>query len=104
MTLTVKNAAIIATLLKDSLKSHFHRVGLVVDVTKKRAYFPKQTDGERVVSYQARFKKARRTVARPRYSANKEKIRYWEHKAFHYSVRRLGNEWGFLLSQPTSSH
>lgn len=87
-------------LLNDSLKSHFHRVGLIVDVKKKRVYFPKQADGERMVSYQARFKKAKRTVARPRYSANKEKIRYWEHKAFHYSIRRFGDDWGLIL-EPT---
>lgn len=87
-------------LLNDSLKSHFHRMGLLVDVKKKRAYFPKQSGGERVITYQARFKKAKRTVARPRYSANKEKIRYWEHKAFYYSVRRLGAEWGLFI-EPT---
>ncbi|OJV17414.1 SIR2 family protein [Dyadobacter sp. 50-39] len=87
-------------LLNDSLRGHFHRVGLIVDVHKKRAYYPKSAEGERVIAYQARFKKAKRTVARPRFSANKEKIRYWEHKAFHYSVRKFGNVWGIII-EPT---
>lgn len=87
-------------LINDSLKSHFHRIGLIVDVKKKRAYFPRQADGERVINYQARFKKAKRTVARPRFSANKEKVRYWEHKAFYYSIRRLGDYWGLFI-EPT---
>lgn len=87
-------------LLNDSLKSHFHRTGLIVDVHKKRAYYPKTAEGERVISYQARFKKAKRTVARPRYSANKEKVKYWEHKAFHYSIRKFGDSWGIII-EPT---
>ncbi|SNR99386.1 SIR2 family protein [Hymenobacter mucosus] len=87
-------------LLNDSLKSHFFRCGLVVDVVKKRAYFPKSDDGARVIAYKARFKKTKRTVARPRYAVNKETIRYWEHKAFYYSVRRIGEQW-CLFIEPT---
>ncbi|MCE7061942.1 SIR2 family protein [Dyadobacter sp. CY343] len=87
-------------LLNDSLKSHFHRVGLIVDIQKKRAYFPKKEDGERIIAYQARFKKAKRTVARPRFSANKEKIKYWEHKAFHYSIRNFADVWAVII-EPT---
>lgn len=87
-------------LLNDSLKSHFYRCGLVVDVKKKRAYFPKTEEGPRVIAYKARFKKTKRTVARPRYALNKETIRYWEHKAFYYSVRRIGQQW-CLFIEPT---
>ena len=87
-------------LLNDSFKSHLYATGLIVDMKKKRAYFSKSEEGERVMSYQARFKRARRTVARPRYNQAKDKIRYWEHKAFHFNVRRFGDQWGIMI-EPT---
>jgi predicted HTH transcriptional regulator len=87
-------------LLNDSVKSHFYSLGLIVDPKKRRAYFPRTEQGEREISYQARVKRAKRTVVRPRLAANKEKVRYWEHKAFYYAVKKFGNEWG-LFVEPT---
>ncbi len=84
-------------MFNDCLKSHFYRKGMIVDQERKRAYYPKTEEGERIVSYQARFKKATRTIVRPRYNAAKDKIRYWEHKAFTYSVKKFGNEWGIMI-------
>jgi len=84
-------------MLNDYLRSYMMKLGLIVDPKKKRAYFPKTEDGERVISYQARFKKATRTVVRPRYNAAKDKIRYWEHKAFYYSVKRYGDDWTIII-------
>lgn len=87
-------------LLNDSVKNHFYSLGLIVDPKKKRAYFPRTEEGERAISYQARVKRAKRTVVRPRLAANKEKVRYWEHKAFYYAVKKFGNDWGLFI-EPT---
>lgn len=87
-------------LLNQSLKNHFHRLGLIVDDKKRRVYYPRTEEGERTIAYQARVKKAKRTVVRPRYAANKEKVRYWEHKAFYYAIKRFGNQWGLFI-EPT---
>lgn len=87
-------------LLNDSVKNHFYSLGLIVDPKKKRAYFPRTEQGEREISYQARVKRAKRTVVRPRLAANKEKVRYWEHKAFYYAVKKFGNDWGLFI-EPT---
>ena len=87
-------------LLNQSLKNHFYHHKLTVDVKKKRVYFPKTEKGDRTISYQARVKKATRTVTRARYSANKEKIRYWEHKAFYYTIKKMGSQWGVFI-EPT---
>lgn len=87
-------------LLNDSIKTHFYNLGLIVDHNKKRAYFPRTVDGERTISYQARIKRAKRTVVKPRLAANKEKVRYWEHKAFYYAVKKLGDSWGVFI-EPT---
>jgi hypothetical protein len=88
-------------LLNDYLKSFFQKKGLIVDITKKRAYFPRKVEvEERTISYQARFKKATRTVVKPKYSINKERIRYWEHKGFNFSIKKFGEDWGLLI-EPT---
>lgn len=87
-------------LLNDYVKRHLKEQGLIVDYEKNRAYFPKTENGERVITYQARFKKATRTLVKPRYAQDKERIRYWEHKAFNFSVKKLGNEWGVMI-EPT---
>lgn len=87
-------------MLNDYFQSHLYSLGLIIDKERKRAYFPKTQEGERTISYQARLKKATRTIVRPRYSRNKEKLLYWEHKAFNYSIKRFGDEWGVLI-EPT---
>jgi hypothetical protein len=87
-------------MLNDYLKSYLYKLGMIVDQERKRAYFAKTEEGERTVSYQARFKRATRTIVRPRYNAAKDKIRYWEHKAFSYTVKRFGEQWGIMI-EPT---
>lgn len=87
-------------LLNRSLINYLHQLGLVIDEKKRRAYFPRTDEGERIINYQARVKKAKRTVTRARLAANKEKVRYWEHKAFYYAIKRFGDQWGLFI-EPT---
>ena len=87
-------------LLNKSLKTHLIKSGLIVDDRRKRAYYPRTEEGDRVITYQARVKKATRTVVRARYGSNKEKVRYWEHKAFYYAIKRFGDQWGLFI-EPT---
>ncbi|HZH99773.1 MAG TPA: hypothetical protein VEX63_01425, partial [Flavisolibacter sp.] len=63
-------------------------------------YYPKTENGERVITYKARYKKATRTLVRPKYAQDKERIRYWEHKAFYCTIRRFGTQWGVFI-EPT---
>ncbi|WP_126245882.1 ATP-binding protein [Chitinophaga rhizosphaerae] len=88
-------------ILNDYIRGFLSEKGLIVDPIKKRAYYPKkQTDEERTISYQARFKKATRTIVKPKYSVNKDRIRYWEHKGFNYSIKKFDSDWSLLI-EPT---
>ncbi len=86
-------------LLNESFLQHLFSIGLRVDGRKKRAYFTKTIDGEaKEISYQARLKKATRTVARPRINSVSEKVMYWEHKSIWYSFDYIGNSWYLLIN------
>lgn len=88
-------------LLNESLIEHLFSIGLRVDTKKKRAYFTKGYDGNpKEIKYQARIKKATRTVAKPRISSTTGKIIYWEHKAFWFKIELIGSSW-FLIINPT---
>ena len=88
-------------LLNDSLADHLFSVGLRVDNYKKRAYFPSTIDGQaKEITYQARLKKATRTVAKPRVNLQTGRISYWEHKSMWYRFEKIGGNW-YLMINPS---
>ncbi len=88
-------------MLNDCIADHFFSIGLRVDTAKKRAYFTKNYDGTpKEIKYQARLKKATRTVAKPRTNKVTGKIYYWEHKSIWYSFERIGQNW-YLFINPS---
>lgn len=84
-------------LLNMSLEGHLHQAGLFVDKKRKRAYFPKDEDGPRVVHYQARLRRATRTVVKARISNRTDKVLYWEHQAFGYRFECYGDVWVLII-------
>jgi predicted HTH transcriptional regulator/NAD-dependent SIR2 family protein deacetylase len=86
-------------MLNDCLVEHLFSIGLRVDKDRKRAYFTKTMEGEaKEITYQGRFKKATRTVAKPRKNLVTGKIYYWEHKSFWYNINRIGSTWYLCLN------
>jgi hypothetical protein len=84
-------------LLNLCLQKHFYRRGLVVDMKRKRAYFPRSDGGARAVTYQARLRRATRTVVKARTSPRTGKVSYWEHEALGFRFEQFGDMWGLLL-------
>lgn len=84
-------------LLNITLEAHLYQRGLFVDKKRKRAYFPKEEDGPRVITYQARLRKATRTVVKARVSPRTERVLYWEHQAFSYRFEQFGDTWALIL-------
>lgn len=80
------------------LEHHLYRRGLIVDKKRKRAYFPRTEEGPHTISYQARLRRAKRTVVKTRVSSRTGKIMYWEHEALSYRFQKFGNTWGLLLA------
>jgi hypothetical protein len=50
-----------------------------------------------MISYQARLRRARRTVVKARVSPRTQKITYWEHEAIGYRFEKFGDAWGLFL-------
>lgn len=67
--------------------------GLRVDVTRKRAYFPRTKEGSREVRYQATFRQATRTVTKPFVSKVSQRVLYWVHEAIWFGVERFGRQY-----------
>jgi len=84
-------------LLNLGLEKHLYRRGLVVDRKRKRAYFPRTESGPRAISYQARLRRAKRTVVKARVSPRTGNVTYWEHEALGYRFDKFGETWGLLL-------
>ena len=84
-------------LLNLGLEKHLYRRGLIVDHKRKRAYFPRTAAGSRSISYQARLRRAKRTVVKARVSPRTGKVSYWEHEALGYRFDKFGDIWGLLL-------
>ena len=80
-----------------TFEAHLYERGLFVDKKRKRAYFPKEDDGPRVITYQARLRRATRTVVKARISPRTEKVQYWEHQAFSYRFELFGDTWVLTL-------
>jgi hypothetical protein len=87
----------LVTLLNLGLEKHLRRLGLIVDTKRKRAYFPRTVEGQRAINYQARLRKARRTVVKARVSPRTQKVTYWEHEAIGYRFEKFGVAWGLFL-------
>lgn len=84
-------------LLNMTFEAHLYQRGLFVDKKRKRAYFPKEEDGPRVITYQARLRRATRTVVKARISPRTEKVQYWEHQAFSFRFEQFGDTWALII-------
>ena len=61
------------------------------------AYFPRTDSGPREITYQARLRRATRTVTKPVISKTTQKVRYWEHEAVRFGFDRFGGDWALHL-------
>jgi hypothetical protein len=86
-------------LINECLYKHMSHCGLIVDKSRRRAYFSgHRVAGEkRQVSYQARLRKSTRTVAKPIISPNTQKIRYWEHQSFSFGLEKFVDTWALHI-------
>jgi hypothetical protein len=84
-------------LLNQCLNRYLGSLGLIVDRKRQRAYFPCSESGPREITYQARLRRARRTVTKPIISKTTQKVRYWEHEAIRFGFEQFGNDWALHL-------
>ncbi len=77
-------------MLKENFYRHLDAQGLWIDKARMRAYFPRTEEGNRRIKYQARVRRATRTVV-------KKKDRYWEHKSFWFGFERFENVWALVM-------
>ena len=77
-------------LLNECFYRHLRAQGLWIDKDRMRAYFPRTADGARVIEYQARVRRATRTVV-------KWKKRYWEHRSFWFRFERFADAWTLVM-------
>ena len=80
-------------LLNQCLYRYLKTQGLIVDRKRQRAYFPRSDAGPREITYQARLRRATRTVTKPIVSKTTERVRYWEHEAIRFGFDRYGDAW-----------
>ena len=90
---------VLVKLLNDALLEHFRTSGLWVDYYRKRVHFKKPDDSRELkISYQARVRKATRTVVKERMKKSGEGVAYYEHKALSFHVIDFSTDWAILLS------
>lgn len=77
-------------LLNECFYRHLKAQGLWVDKDRMRAYFPRTDEGTRKIKYQARLRRATRTVV-------KKKNSYWEHKSFWFRFECFDDVWTLVL-------
>ena len=77
-------------LLNECFYRHLKAQGLYVDKDRMRAYFPRTDKGPRKIKYQARVRRATRTVA-------KRKDGYWEHKSFWFRFECFADAWALIM-------
>ena len=87
----------LVALLNICLYSALRCRSLIVDVDRKRAYFPRTTEGPRGIRYQASFRQATRTVARPFISRSTGRVLYWEHEAIWFGFERFASTWALRI-------
>ena len=85
-------------LMHELLFEHLRARGLELEYGRKRAYFALGDEAELKVSYQARVRKATRTVVKARRRRDTGAVVYYEHKALTFSVMRFGNLWAVVLT------
>lgn len=84
-------------LLNQCLQTFLRHSGLVVDQTRKRAYFPRTKQGPREIRYQAKFRQATRTVTKPFISRTSERVLYWIHEAIWFGFERFSSQFVLRL-------
>src|SRR5258708_24016827 len=84
-------------LLNQCLYRYLGIQGLIVDRKRHRAYFPRSDAGPREITYQARLRRATRTVTKPVISKTTQRVRYWEHEAIRFGFERFGDAWALHL-------
>ena len=77
-------------ILNECFYRHLKAQGLRVDKDRMRAYFPRTDEGHRRIKYQARLRRATRTVV-------KQIKNYWEHKSFRFRFERFGDAWTLVM-------
>lgn len=77
-------------LINECFYRHLKAQGLWVDKDRMRAYFPRTDEGPRRIKYQARLRRATRTVV-------KNVRNYWEHKSFRFRFERFGDVWTLVM-------
>jgi predicted HTH transcriptional regulator/NAD-dependent SIR2 family protein deacetylase len=77
-------------ILNECFYRHLEAQGLWVDKDRMRAYFPRTDEGPRRIKYQARLRRATRTVV-------KKTRNYWEHKSFRFRFERFGDVWTLVM-------
>ncbi len=77
-------------ILNECFYRHLEAQGLWVDKDRMRAYFPRTDEGHRRIKYQARLRRATRTVV-------KQIKNYWEHKSFRFRFERFGDVWTLVM-------
>jgi len=84
-------------LLNQCLYRYLNTQGLIVDRKRQRSYFPRSDAGPREITYQARLRRATRTVTKPVISRTTQRVRYWEHEAIRFGFDRFGGAWTLHL-------
>jgi hypothetical protein len=89
---------ILLKLMNEAMFEHIRKLGLSIDYKRRRAFFPKDTGGERKITYQGRVKRATRTVVKARTRRGADDVLYYEHKAFGFTIMPFGGEWAVLIT------
>lgn len=90
--------SVVLKLLHDLIFEHLKACGLWIEKDRRRAYFPKGDELERKVNYQARVRRATRTVVKARTKRDSDEVIYFEHKALNYSIMRFESDWAIVLN------
>jgi hypothetical protein len=84
-------------ILNQYVYRHLSQCGLYVERKRQRAYFPRSEPGPQEVTYQARLRRATRTVTKPIISKVTQRVRYWEHEAVRFAFEQFGDTWALSL-------
>ena len=77
-------------LINECFYRHLRSLGLLVDIYRKRAYFPQIHHKARTIKYRARVRQATRTVV-------KKRKRYWEHQSFWFRFENFEDTWTLFI-------
>lgn len=95
----------ISQILSDALLLHVKSLGLIGRKEKDgsvKAYFPREGEGARSITYKGRFREATRMVAKPFVSRSSGQAIFWEHKSVALKAENSGPSW-FITLLPTYS-